>query len=350
MGTSRIAAPVTGLLAACALVACGDNLTVPMDGEGPPPPDAPADCRLETDEAGNDVTPEPTGLVLAAAGGGIRMCGTFAHDPPAGPDQYIDIDRYEITVEGTGAVLFRLVSAGANDFAIARISVHEGPPLDLLGAGRLFGGHAPALAVLDPGAYVIEVSARNPAMLAGAIPYEIRVNNDDPTRCVPPPAVSYTEATDGANNTGNDTGSVANDTFTLSGAPNDAPEPSAEELAIEPGFTYQADGVSGMHPAMAGYLDRDTYLVAAGPSTNQIDVVLSFPDTGMPIDMDWYLFDATVPAAPTFVQKSALVGSPEHQPAAVLPSTSYFLWVGNAAGSAQPHDYTIVLCGDQFVP
>jgi hypothetical protein len=350
MAISRFVAPATGLVAACTLAACGDNLTVPADAAEPPPPDAPPDCRLETAEATNDVTPEPTGLVLAAGGAAIRMCGTFAHDAPTGPDMYIDIDRYEITVEGTGPVLFRLVSAGANDLAIARISVHEGPPLDLLGAGRLFGGHAPALATLDPGTYVIEVSARNPAMLAGEVPYEIRVENDDPLRCSPPPAGSYTEAADGANSTGNDVGSVANDTFTLSAAPTDAPEPSAEELAIETGFSYQIDGVAGTHPAMQQYLDRDTYLVVAGPSTNQIDVILSFPSGGMPIDMDWYLFDATTPAAPTFAQASALVGNPEHQPAAVLPSTTYYLWVGNAAGSAQPHDYTVVLCGAAFDP
>jgi hypothetical protein len=350
MAISRFVAPMTGLVVTCALAACGDNVLAPADAPPDLPPDAPPvpGCYMEAAEATNDVTAEPTGQTVGATG--ARLCGTIADDTPTGPNDFIDIDRYEVQVADAGPVLVRLVSQGATALDRTEVSVHEGNPLDFLAGGDLFGGHAVTVLAARAGTYVIEVSARNATMPGTATPYEVRVDRDDPLRCTPPPAVTYTEADDGMNNNLNDVGVAMGRTFTLSPATGDAPEPSAEELAIEPGFSYQVDGVAGMHNLTAGFLDRDTYLVETGPDTNQLDIRLSWPAGGMPSDMDWYLLDATTPTAPTYVQASALVDNPEYQATAVLPGTTHYLWVGNRMGSVQPHDYTIVICGSDFTP
>jgi hypothetical protein len=95
------------------------------------------------------------------------------------------------------------------------------------------------------------------------------------------------------------------------------------------------------------YLDRDTYQVMTDASTNELVVRL---DWQAAVDLDYIVFkDSTATA--TGASTNASTTSDEYATFAVVPNTSYWIWVGAAKGSVGlPATYDLSICGAQVAP
>lgn len=350
------------LAAGVLALGCGGDDSSAVDAneplaDAPPVTDAPSRCdHREADDAGNDATAEST--EQAIGDGTLTICGRIDARAPAGG--VVDVDRYGFTTIGSEAVIVRLHAPGGTALAQITSTVTTGG--DLAGSGVFVGNHLVYLARLDTGAYVVTVEARDDAAPTSALDYELEIAVDDPaTRCVAPTGeAAYTEAADGAGNSDNDMVRVSWSEPTIVQTPDsptaDAPEPSGEELAITAGMAYQVAGELGVNVEAAthadDYLDRDTYLIVTGAQSNELTIRVAWE--GDDADLDVLLFaeppGPNVP--PVFLGAGTTIGTtgPELDTTATLPSTRYWLWIGNFNGSAQPKPYEATLCGARFEP
>ncbi len=315
----------------------------------------------EADDDGNAETGEPTGLTVDDSA--ILICGDVAaRAPEAG---VVDRDRYEIAIAAAGDYVVRLRAADGRDVTMLEVHLVDGNAT--LGRGIFVGSHAVFLGQLDSGAITVEVVAGHPAAPPAAITYHLEIAPDDRTaRC---PAMTgtatFTEVGDTAGNfhTGNDMVEVSStgDMLAQTVATSDAPE--ATNLVVSDGMSYQLAGslgVNGNAGAYADdYLDRDTFLIATGAQTTELAIRVTWPEDGIAgndddADLDVVLFG--VPASATATPWPLIAGDhrrdlpPELEAAAVLPSSTYWLWVGNREGSAEPKPYELTICGVAFAP
>jgi hypothetical protein len=335
---------------------CGDDsgpqladATAHVDATGRPDAGDPCDFH-EADDAGNDTTGESTGLTLGTE---LRMCGHVDAREP-GKDDVVDRDIFTFELATDGPILVRVVAQDGDTLATFEGALADAG-LTVLDSSTLRGVHAAFAARPLAGTYAVIVTGINPSLPSSAVPYEIRITADAPdTRCaVVTGGASYTESHDGATGVDNDVIEVsfspdATASFTLS--PADAPEPSGPALTISAGMSYQANGaaVTNAGAPADDYEDRDTYVIAAGSETNEISVRVAWGDDGV-TDFDVFLF----PAEATTVLTAGIAAEtavPEFETTAVLPSSTYWLWVGSFDGSTVPSDYTITLCGATFTP
>jgi hypothetical protein len=210
-----------------------------------------------------------------------------------------------------------------------------------------FADHAAFVATVPAGDLDLVVAARNAGAVDGSLPYRVRVVANPSARC--PAAtgpVQYREAGDGGDDTGNDVVSVDFARAAPFERVGGAPEPT--ELAIAGGPAYHVVGTAGAvaHESDA-YLDRDTYELRAGTSSNELGVRVDWPGGA---DLDYIVFDPQT-MAPVATSTRAATTGPELQVFAVRPGASYWLWVGRFTGagdSGAPVRYDIALCGGSF--
>jgi hypothetical protein len=222
-----------------------------------------------------------------------------------------------------------------------------------LGGAAVLGTHGVFVADADPAGYVVVVLGVNGVRPAAALDYELRIVADDPlVRCPDAEQADYVEERDTeAGNVENDVVALT-DSVALTASPLDAPEPSGPELTIAPDGVYGVDGAIGAHiqPVDESYLDRDTYVVATGANTNQLDVRVRWTDGKKLSDLDWYLFDDRGEDPPVLIRRSSSVDNPELQTVAVLPSSTYWLVVASYAGSPPEQPYQVTMCGTEYSP
>jgi hypothetical protein len=349
-----------GLAGAAAAAACGGDAP-PSDpdahraSDGALPDALPPPCdHQEADDLGNG-TPadgEATGLTVGADG--VRICGQLDVRAPA-TSGLVDADAYRVTIANPGSYLVRIAADVGTTlpFVDSFTQLASGGPTALRGSGIHVGGHLVYALELEAGEQTVVVRGFHEREPDAPVPYRIRILPDDPqTRCAHLAGTpTYREAGDGAGNTGNDVVQVVwapQLATTLTPSTSDAPEPSASALAITAGMSYRADGVLNT-PNGGGideYLDRDTYLIATGANTRELSIRVNW--AGDDADLDLLLFP--VPSGtrpPVVLAESATIRTrgPEFLTHAVLPSTTYWLWIGNYAGSAEPTAYDVTLCG-----
>lgn len=346
----------TPVLALLLLAACGGDDTAGADatihGDGAVASDAaPPNCDYtEVDDVTNDVTGEVTGLT---AGGAMTICGQLdAREPDSAG--HVDVDRYAFTVAGDGDYLIRVDSAHGRDVAL--ITANVGLPTSERSHGMWIGSHLAMFASLEAGAMVVEVVAWDEAAPVEPIAYAVSITPDDAaTRCVPgAEARAYTEAGDGAGSRGNDMAEVVYDpefAMTATADETDAPEPAASRATVTAGMQYKLAGsVADVATPGDAYRDRDTYLIATGADTNELTLRVTWPEGA---DLDYFVTPVAAgnadPIALWDGSKTSTDGT-ELQVGAVLPSTSYWLWVGgyDDAGVTWPRSYVITLCGAHY--
>jgi hypothetical protein len=351
---------VLGLGLLVAPAGCGDDSSAGqldaaahVDANGRPDAGDPCDFH-EGDDPGNDTAGEPTGLTLTAE---VRICGQIDARAP-GEGDVVDTDIFSFEIGVDGPVLVRVVAPDGETLAALQGTLADGA-LTAIDGSTLRGAHAAFAVDTTTGGYAVIVTGINPTTPGAAVPYQIRVSSDAPdTRCaVVTGGASYTEQHDGATGVDNDVIEVQfapGVSAALTASPADAPEPSGPALTVSAGMNYQADGASVVNAAEAvdDYVDRDTYVVAAGSETNELSIRVAWSDDGA-TDFDFFLFPV-VGAGETPVPLAGATSSDtagaEFETTAVLPSTTYWLWVGSYDGSVVPSDYTVTLCGATFTP
>jgi hypothetical protein len=360
-------------LSACG--GCGDDDPGSPDAPDVDPPDAPdpdgappPTCYQEVLDGSNDAAPEATDLTLTAAGP-IAICGNI--DVRAPENDFIDADIFTFRLDVASKIRITITAPDGGEIRDLDAFLYTQPITDVrndvLGSSSFADGHitftGPACYghelcdahELATGFYNIIVQALNPTEPVAAIPYEITIETYDPdTGCVTPAGTAdFVETRDDpANgNTQNDVVNMATFGLTPDGA--DAPEDSVSELTIAANGAVKATGVAGAHVLQDQYLDRDTYAIVTGASTNTLDIRVAWTG-GVANDFDWYLVkpDAANPdtVAPSFV---ALAGSgiqPEYAATAVEPSTTYWLVVGSYQGTQLDLPYTVTVCGSHDGP
>jgi hypothetical protein len=216
------------------------------------------------------------------------------------------------------------------------------------------GDHGAYLAELPAGTYNIVVTASAAADIAAPIPYKVELVADQPTTRCPDltgMTADYTEANDGAANTGNDVVLVdftKIPSFSLTAATTDAPEMTG--LTVDPSKNAHVVGSSASVAAGTDtYLDRDTYAITTGTSTNELSIRLNWP--GSTTDLDYVVFENNMLTTPNVAATLTASTEDEFATFAVKPSTSYWVWIGAYKGSTgQPIAYSASVCAATYTP
>jgi hypothetical protein len=305
----------------------------------------------EMSDATNNTTPEASGLTVTTQ---AVLCGQVDIGHFGSGSPIVDVDSYTVAVSGSPAELRidfdNMTPTSLTDFQVAIFDTNT--PATLLNAGDYtgaLGDHGVFLAELPAGNYNVVVTATAAAALSGAIPYKIVLFADQPTtRCpdLTTATADYTEANDGASNTGNDVIGVnfsKNPSFTsIAGTA----EPTA--LTIDESKNFHIAGSSGSVAAGSDeYLDRDTYEITTGPSTNELSVRLNWP--GTTADLDYIVVPESSLTAANEAATLSATQEDEFATFAVEPGTKYWLWVGAYDGSTgMPIAYSASVCGANF--
>ena len=355
----------TKILLTCsfaALAACGGHNKTTTDGGGNGDGGGTADAAppacdyTEMSDSTNDTTPENTGLTVGATTRNI--CGQVDTGHYDSSTMVVDVDMYSVTVGATTAELVidfeDQTPASLTDFLVEIFD--NNTPATLLYAGDYNGAladHGAYIAELPTGTFNVVVTATAGVAVGTAIPYKVRLVADTPTtRCPDLTGMNadYTEAHDGASNTGNDVVLInfsQDPSFTMTPYTS-APEPTM--LTINPKMNSHIVGSSAMLAQGSDtYLDRDTFAITTGSNTNELSVRLNWP--GSTADLDYVVFPAS---SIMFANEAATLTSSsqdEFATFAVKPSASYWLWIGAYKGSTGlPIAYSASVCGGEFTP
>ncbi|HKE13901.1 MAG TPA: hypothetical protein VKB80_03475 [Kofleriaceae bacterium] len=300
--------------------------------------------------ASDNGSAEKTSLSLAAGGRGFWVCGQL--DPAQATDQVADYDAYEFEVVGDEPVNLRieLVASDAGDSSLGLdlYRIDDGPPQQISSVPFRNGFALIAGIEADPGRYWVSAVAW-PPVPPSPVGYAVLVSENQ-LSCPASEAMPIAEAGDGADSRGNDVVHIVlGDPPALTEA-DDAPE--ATGLTLEPDAVALLRGTSAAIPSDGdSYLDRDTYLVATGATSDELELRLTWPDDAG-ADLDFYLFAAGGPDKEYSVELGNLSGTRRDalMTLNVDPGQSYWLWVGALAPSegtaATPVEvpYDVTLC------
>lgn len=320
-------------LVLCLLVACGDHPVQPdaalpdaVDAapDGPPPPPG---CDFgELADVANHTNPEPTGLTFKDP---LVICGEVNAGHFVPMTMFVDADVYGFSLMAPARVKVEVLGLGG--FARVEASIVNGFG-DPIATSVQSGDHAVAGAALPAGnaGIAVRVFGIEPAL---PIEYVARVTVDAP--CVPV-AASYTES--GAANDVIEVRYTSDPRRALTAAA-DAPE--ATGLTVASAATLA--GTSADVDAPDEFRDRDTFEFTTAANVDELAVQL---DWTAQADLDLLVFPAGMTGELAGGTRVAITGG-EFAKLAVLPSTSYWVWVGGYDTSTSlPADYSLTLCGE----
>jgi len=317
------------VLALGALAACGDNAS-PCD-------------HTEADDVADGSTAEPTHLTLGASA--RTVCGNVEgghYDPSA---KIVDVDRYRVTVAGTGelsAEVDPLEGADAlSRFRVALFDTAANPRLYADQSWDKAYDHAAFVTDVPPGEYDLVVTAgAGGDIMGGTIGYRVRVTSDPSQKCAALSHATYSEHDE----TGNDALTVdySKQPMVTTGA--GAAE--ATDLTLAPGHHYMLGGIAQPAAAQGEYTDGDTFAVTTSDDTDELTVRLDWEGAA---DLDYVVVEADTltPAG-----LSVITSTSEHELAtfAVKPGTRYLAWVGAFKGWTGMVPYGLTVCADHHVP
>lgn len=352
------------LLPLVLLIACGDNKGDHGQPDAGKTPDAPPDAMVPpltcaytemADALNDDVSagngmPEETMLTFS---GPTLICGKLDNTHYVQARQLVDIDSYVVSVTAESGAMLTFTAAGAEAFDSVFIEINGtvvGPSV----FGQFRGDHAVTSAILPPDDYIITVQSFDAAVPVAALDYKLTLIPDMASRCAKSTAAAdYTESNDGATASGNDVMEVRygnqQPRRALTALQTDAAEPTG--FTVAPNMTYHAAGENTkptVPPASwaDSFQDRDTYLVTAGATTNQMAVRLNWPGTTG--DFDLFVFPVDSPIE-TAVSWDNLAMEDEFTTFAVEPNKQYWVWAGlDDASTGQPINYDLTICGETF--
>jgi hypothetical protein len=292
---------------------------------------------------------ERTDLSLAAGSSRFWVCGQL--DPAQATSQVADYDAFEFDVVGDQPVDLRIEllasDAGESSVGLDLYRVDDGPPEQIASVPFRNGFALIAGIVAPPGRYWVSAAAWPPEP-PSPVGYAILVSENQ-LSCPAAEGMPYLEAGDAPEDRGNDMVQI------LLGdppAPTEAPDvPEATGLTLEPDAVALLRGTSAPIPPADSYLDRDTYEIATGPMTDELELRLTWPDDDA-TDLDLYLFEATDPGNDYSVGLGNLPGKQRDvvMTLNVDPGRSYWLWVGalppgdRAAANPVAVPYDVTLC------
>jgi hypothetical protein len=318
------------------------------------------DCagdHRESAERGNDPlsaedgSAEMTGYALNASSEPFTVCGQI--DPAQSNSSVVDEDTYQFRIGGEEPVNVRLemvapTGGEATGLALDLHQVDEGTPV-FVATGPFRNDYSLVAGIpLEPGNYWVTAVAFDPQP-ERTVGYSIEIGRNELTCPRADGTPSFTESGDGALDRSNDTVSIHYPSApTLTGNLSDAPEATGVVLSPAEESVHLRGQSADVMSDNDSYLDRDAYLIRTGAMTSELEVRLSWPDTG--VDLDVYLFAAGDPG----VDYSTGLGTTVAQVADELftvnvdPGTNYWLWVGaydnTSAGEGLPLVYDLTLC------
>jgi hypothetical protein len=309
-------------------------------GSDDPPP-----CNYtEMNDSGNATTSEMTSFMLGSNAKPQIVCGEVdgGHfDSAAGT---VDVDRYRVTVGGTGELVIHLDPlADATAFTDVRVQIFDTATNPRLYAEGTFDpqyDHGAFITVLPAGDYdvIVLADAGGDISGGGVLKYRLRFTADPSLACKPVTKGGYTEA----------------------GEPNDAvsadfsktaPFAHAAGAAETTKQTFGTSNTLITGTASAGtmegeYVDNDVFDVTTGKDTNELTLRLDWDGTN---DLDAAVLQADT-LAPAGLAVTTKGGGGEIQTFAVKPKTEYYVWVGAFMGATGDTPYNVTVCAQDFKP
>jgi len=312
------------------LAACGDTAN-------------PCDYN-ETDDVGNGSASEMTSFMLDKKT--QTVCGNVDGGHYDSLQKLVDVDRYRVTVGGTGELVIHLDPMdGVEDLDGIRVQIFDtavNPRLYAEGAFDKTYDHAAFVTVLPPGDYdVIMAAAARGDIASGQVAYRLRFTPDPSLQC-------KHETTGGFNEDLEPDNDAVHADFSKD--PSFTMGPGASEmtkLTFGGGHHYLINGTVMNFPAQGGYVDNDVYAVKTGDGVNELTTRLDWDGTDA--DLDVALLDATT-LAPAGLGVTTKMGGGEFQTFAVLPKTDYLLWVGAFDPSPTGRPYGVTVCAAHYTP
>ncbi len=343
--------------------ASSDDVDAPIDG-----PTLPAGCDwAELNDVGNGANAAGAWeLTQASVTASYTACGTFnnGHFEPAeepGDLGVVDQDAYQVSLAATGNIYLSLSGTGLETAPNAQFAVFDLASGDAVTFGLFLNEHASAAALSVPaGDYLLLAGVYDTADAPGTSTYKLRITVEaDAATCPAGAGAATLTETDGANNTGNDTFSIAADgTITLTPG---ADAPNTVTAAIAAGANAKIAGTAATQNAITTdtYYDIDTYEFTTGPAVNEGRVRLDWGTTAPPADLDMYVYEKAGAAVPTTLVAfdTYISGQPEYGTAGLKPNTTYQVIIGgympdiaapDAAADGFPRDYTVQVCASTF--
>ena len=322
--------------------------------------DAPgAACNYtETGDAANNVTAEASGLTVGAQD--QTLCGQVDNGHYGSASKTVDVDTYTVTVGATTAELIvrfeNSLPAGLTDFQVAITDTNTDADDPQRGRLRRLARRPRRVSRRAADRDVQHRrdrvrGRRHPARRSRTRSSSSPISRPRVARISTAMPADYTEANDGASNNGNDVVLIdfsKNPSFSLTSATTDAPEPTG--LTVDSSKSSHLVGSSASVAAGTDkYLDRDTYAIMTGASTNELSIRLNWP--GSTSDLDYVV----VPGQHDHRGERRCNAHRDHEDEfatfAVKPSTSYWVWVGAYKGSTgMPVAYSASVCGATFTP
>jgi len=309
------------------LVACGGN---------EPPP-----CNYkEADDPGNATTSEMTGFMLDKK---LQIvCGQVDGGHYDATQKIVDVDRYRVTVGGTGELVIHLDplddATALTDMRVQIFDTAVNPRLYAEGTFDPQLDHGAFITVLPPGDYdVLVLADAGGDITGGTVKYRLRFTPDPSLLCKAVTKGGYKEA----------------------GEPNDAvsadftktmPFAHAAGTAEPTKQTFGNTNTLIAGTASAGtpegeYTDNDVYDVMTG-TANELTLRLDWDGTN---DLDAAVIDAST-LAPVGLAVTTKAGGGELQTFAVKPKTEYYIWVGAFMGASGDTPYNLTVCSQDFTP
>jgi len=294
-------------------------------------------------DGGNATTSEMTGFMLGSAAKPSIVCGQIDgghYDSTAGT---VDVDRYRVTVGGTGELVIHLDPLeDASALTDTRIQIFDTATNPRLYADTTFDpqyDHGAFITVLPQGDYDVLVLAEAGGDISGGVfKYRLRFTPDPSLLCKAVTKGGYAEAAEP-----ND--AVSAD-FTKT-----TPFAKAAGTAEATKQTYGTSNTLITGTASAGtmegeYVDNDVYDVKTGNETNELTLRLDWDGMN---DLDAAVLQADT-LAPAGLAVTTKAGGGEIQTFAVKPKTEYYVWVGAFMGATGDTPYNVTVCAQDFKP
>lgn len=304
--------------------------------------DDPCD-HTELDDVADGTSAEPTKLKVGKTT--RTVCGRVegGHYDPV--EKIVDVDRYRISVEGTGLMSVEMDPLEGADqltsFGVKIFDTATNPTLVADSEVDFAYDHGAFATELPPGDYDLAVEAHTPSdIVDGYIDYRVRMVADPSKACPAQTKASYTETNEAGN------GAITVDYSQTPIAVAGTGTAEDTKVALSSGGHYMFAGTAQAGAAQGQYLDSDVFAVKTAPLTDQLTVRL---DWDAPADLDYLVVEAGT-FVPAGISVLTSTGRDELATFAVKPDTDYLLFVGEFMGSSTAASYGLTVCASHAAP
>jgi hypothetical protein len=317
------------VIVALACAACGDDAN-PCD-------------HTELDDVADGSAAEATMLTVGKTT--RTICGSVEGGHYDSVEKPVDLDRYRITVEGSGLMSIQIDPLegfeALSSFGVRIFDTATNPTLLADSRVDFAYDHGAFATELPPGDYDLVVAAGATGDIAmGSVDYRVRMVADPAKACPAQTKASYTEKDEAGN------GAVTVDYTKTPIAAAGAGTAEATKITLSPGHRYMFAGTATAGAAQGEYVDADVFAVKTAKTTDELTVRL---DWDAAADLDYLVVEADT-FVPAGISVLTSTGQDELATFAVKPDTSYLLFVGEFMGSTEAAPYGLTVCATHAVP